>query len=158
MSDESLTLAVPSKGRLEEETRRVFGESRLPIARPGGARSYVGSIKNQPAARLPRRQAMNALVLTPGAPLTHRGLAQGVTFITGHAAATGEWGYGEPEHDWAALANAATAATGVAMTRAQGQAMTSSTSARYDHSPHVPKPSNGGMIAIRMAKTTTMGV
>jgi ATP phosphoribosyltransferase len=48
MSDEGLVLAVPSKGRLEEETRRVFGESRLPIARPGGARSYVGSIKNQP--------------------------------------------------------------------------------------------------------------
>ncbi len=48
MSDEGLVLAVPSKGRLEEETRRVFGESRLPIARPGGTRSYVGSIKNQP--------------------------------------------------------------------------------------------------------------
>src|SRR6476620_10496523 len=48
MADENLTIAVPSKGRLEEETRRVFGESRLPIARPGGARSYVGSIKNQP--------------------------------------------------------------------------------------------------------------
>jgi len=48
MADEELVLAVPSKGRLEEETRRVFGESRLPITRPGGARSYVGAIKNQP--------------------------------------------------------------------------------------------------------------
>jgi len=48
MADENLILAVPSKGRLEEETRRVFGESRLPITRPGGARSYVGAIKNQP--------------------------------------------------------------------------------------------------------------
>ncbi len=48
MSEEGLVLAVPSKGRLEEETRRVFGESRLPIARPGGARSYSGSIKSQP--------------------------------------------------------------------------------------------------------------
>ena len=45
--EENLVLAVPSKGRLEEETRRVFGESRLNILRPGGARSYVGSIKNQ---------------------------------------------------------------------------------------------------------------
>ncbi len=48
MSDEGLILAVPSKGRLEEEARRVFGEARLPIARPGGSRSYIGSIKNQP--------------------------------------------------------------------------------------------------------------
>src|SRR5690606_956272 len=43
-----LTLAVPSKGRLEELTRKVFASSRLTIARPGGPRSYAGSIKNQP--------------------------------------------------------------------------------------------------------------
>ncbi len=36
-----------------------------------------------------------------GAPLTHRGLAQAVTFVTGHAA-TGE----APDLDWAALARA----------------------------------------------------
>ena len=47
-----------------------------------------------------------AAAASAGAPLTHRGLAQGVTFITGHAAATTEGGYGEPEHDWAALAGA----------------------------------------------------
>jgi uroporphyrin-III C-methyltransferase len=35
-----------------------------------------------------------------GAPLTHRGLAQAVTFVTGHAA------HGEPDLDWAALARA----------------------------------------------------
>ena len=34
-----------------------------------------------------------------GAPLTHRGLAQAVTFVTGHAAAGGE-----PDLDWPALA------------------------------------------------------
>ena len=43
-----ITLAVPSKGRLEELTRKAFSSSRLTIARPGGARSYIGSIKNQP--------------------------------------------------------------------------------------------------------------
>lgn len=43
-----LVLAVPSKGRLEEQTRKLFSASRLPIARPGGARSYIGSIKDQP--------------------------------------------------------------------------------------------------------------
>ena len=37
-----------------------------------------------------------------GAPLTHRGLAQSVTFATGHAAA----GTGEPDLDWGALAKA----------------------------------------------------
>ena len=36
-----------------------------------------------------------------GAPLTHRGSAQAVTFITGHAAAGGE-----PDLDWASLAHA----------------------------------------------------
>ena len=34
-----------------------------------------------------------------GAPLTHRGLAQSVTFVTGHAASGGE-----PDLDWASLA------------------------------------------------------
>ena len=47
-----------------------------------------------------------AAAASAGAPLTHRGLAQGVTFITGHAAAKGDGGYGEPEHDWATLAGA----------------------------------------------------
>jgi ATP phosphoribosyltransferase len=41
----NLVLAVPSKGRLEELTRKLFAQARLPIARPGGARSYQGSIK-----------------------------------------------------------------------------------------------------------------
>ena len=35
-----------------------------------------------------------------GAPLTHRGSAQAVTFVTGHAA------HGEPDLDWASLARA----------------------------------------------------
>jgi uroporphyrin-III C-methyltransferase len=39
-----------------------------------------------------------------GAPLTHRGLSQAVTFITGHAAPKGEESWGEPELDWATLA------------------------------------------------------
>ncbi len=45
-----------------------------------------------------------AAAASAGAPLTHRGLAQAVTFVTGHAApkADGE-GYGEPELDWTVL-------------------------------------------------------
>jgi ATP phosphoribosyltransferase len=66
MTEEGLVLAVPSKGRLEEETRRVFGEARLPIARPGGARSYMGSIKNQPAVTVhfyPAGEIARALIM-----------------------------------------------------------------------------------------------
>jgi uroporphyrin-III C-methyltransferase len=39
-----------------------------------------------------------------GAPLTHRGLSQAVTFVTGHAAPTGDDAWGEPALDWATLA------------------------------------------------------
>ncbi|MDB5460684.1 MAG: uroporphyrin-III C-methyltransferase, partial [Caulobacteraceae bacterium] len=35
--------------------------------------------------------------------LTHRGLAQAVTFVTGHAAMTPEGEAGEPDLDWMAL-------------------------------------------------------
>ena len=38
-----------------------------------------------------------------GAPLTHRGLAQAVTFVTGHAAMTPEGEAGEPDLDWLVL-------------------------------------------------------
>ena len=86
MTEEQLVLAVPSKGRLEEETRRVFGESRLPIARPGGARSYVGSIKNQPqvsvrfypAAEIARELIMGAIdVGVTGSDLIHEAAENG---------------------------------------------------------------------------------
>jgi len=40
-----------------------------------------------------------AAAAAAGAPLTHRGAAQAVTFVTGHAA-----GGGEPDLDWASLA------------------------------------------------------
>ena len=86
MNDDGLVIAVPSKGRLEEETRRVFGESRLPIARPGGARSYVGSIKNQPgvsvrfypAAEIARELIMGAIDIgVTGSDLIHEAAENG---------------------------------------------------------------------------------
>lgn len=43
-----ITLAVPSKGRLEELTREWFSARGLSISRPGGARSYLGVIKGEP--------------------------------------------------------------------------------------------------------------
>ena len=44
----SLTLAVPSKGRLEELTRDWFAQNGLTITRPGGARSYLGAVDGLP--------------------------------------------------------------------------------------------------------------
>jgi ATP phosphoribosyltransferase len=43
-----ITLAVPSKGRLEELTREWFAQNGLTITRPGGARSYLGAIEGMP--------------------------------------------------------------------------------------------------------------
>lgn len=43
-----ITLAVPSKGRLEELTREWFAANGLTITRPGGARSYLGAIEGLP--------------------------------------------------------------------------------------------------------------
>ena len=43
-----ITLAVPSKGRLEELTREWFADKGLTITRPGGARSYLGAIEGMP--------------------------------------------------------------------------------------------------------------
>lgn len=43
-----LTLAVPSKGRLEVDTREAFAKVGLEIDRAGGARSYQGSVAGQP--------------------------------------------------------------------------------------------------------------
>jgi uroporphyrin-III C-methyltransferase len=41
-----------------------------------------------------------------GAPLTHRGLAQAVTFVTGHAAPRDGQEWGQPDLDWTMLARA----------------------------------------------------
>jgi len=43
-----LTLAIPSKGRLEEETREVFANAGVKIDRAGGARSYFGTAEVLP--------------------------------------------------------------------------------------------------------------
>ena len=54
---------------------------------------------------VPGISAALAASASVGAPLTHRGMAQAITFVTGHAAMRdGETG--EPDLDWAALANA----------------------------------------------------
>lgn len=41
----TVTLAIPSKGRLEELSRAIFAEAGMPVERPGGARSYSGFLE-----------------------------------------------------------------------------------------------------------------
>jgi uroporphyrin-III C-methyltransferase len=53
-----------------------------------------------PCEVVPGVSAALAAAASAGAPVTYRGVAQAVTFVTGHAAGEG----GEPELDWAALA------------------------------------------------------
>jgi uroporphyrin-III C-methyltransferase len=52
---------------------------------------------------IPGVTAALAAAAGAGAPLTHRGLAQAVTFVTGHAAMTLECEPGEPDLDWPVL-------------------------------------------------------
>jgi ATP phosphoribosyltransferase len=44
----TITLALPSKGRLQEEAMDLFAGSGLTIERPGGARSYLGEMAAMP--------------------------------------------------------------------------------------------------------------
>ncbi|WP_158917396.1 uroporphyrinogen-III C-methyltransferase [Caulobacter sp. S45] len=52
---------------------------------------------------IPGVSAAFAAASASGAPLTHRGLAQAVTFVTGHAAMTPGGAPAEPDLDWIAL-------------------------------------------------------
>jgi uroporphyrin-III C-methyltransferase len=65
------------------------GGEELAFCRAAGVEAHV----------VPGVTAALAASAGAGAPLTHRGLAQAVTFVTGHAASGGE-----PDLDWAALA------------------------------------------------------
>lgn len=44
----TIMLAVPSKGRIQEESIAIFEQAGLAIERPGGARSYLGEIEGWP--------------------------------------------------------------------------------------------------------------
>jgi uroporphyrin-III C-methyltransferase len=71
----------------------IFGRGgeELEAAREAGVECHV----------VPGVTAALAAAADAGAPLTHRGSAQAVTFVTGHAAKGGE-----PDLDWASLAKA----------------------------------------------------
>ena len=67
------------------------GGEELEFCRAAGVETHV----------VPGISAALAASASAGAPLTHRTLAQAVTFVTGHAASGGE-----PDLDWASLARA----------------------------------------------------
>ena len=48
-----LVLAVPSKGRLQENAEAFFARAGLPLVKPRGARDYRGTIAGLPASRSP---------------------------------------------------------------------------------------------------------
>ena len=81
-----LVLAVPSKGRLEQDTRQAFADAGLPIDRPGGARSYQGDIAALPGVTvrfLPASEIARELIRgeihvgVTGADLIHESSEQG---------------------------------------------------------------------------------
>ncbi len=45
MSNSPVIIAVPSKGRLQENANAFFARAGLKVARPGGARNYRGHLK-----------------------------------------------------------------------------------------------------------------
>jgi len=57
-----------------------------------------------PCEVVPGVSAALAAAAAAGAPLTHRGLAQAVTLVTGHAAPAGGDDWSEPDLDWPVLA------------------------------------------------------
>jgi uroporphyrin-III C-methyltransferase len=70
----------------------------------GGEELAAARAAGVPCEVVPGVSAGIAASASTGAPLTHRGLAQAVTFVTGHAAPDGGEGWSEPVLDWAALA------------------------------------------------------
>jgi len=76
----------------------IFGRGgeELEAARAAGVEVHV----------VPGVTAALAAGASAGAPLTHRGAAQAVTFVTGHAALKNGEGAGEPDLDWDSLAKA----------------------------------------------------
>src|SRR5258706_8124688 len=79
--------------RLKGVVPFIFGRGgeELEACRAAGVETHI----------IPGVTAALAAGASAGAPLTHRGSAQAVTFVTGHAAAGGE-----PDLDWDALAKA----------------------------------------------------
>jgi uroporphyrin-III C-methyltransferase len=67
----------------------------------GGEELEAARAAGVPCHVIPGVTAAFAAGASAGAPLTHRGSAQAVTFVTGHAAKGGE-----PDLDWASLAKA----------------------------------------------------
>ena len=124
VSDEILDLAPASARRISVAKRKsrhsyaqgeidrmlvAFAQEGLNVVRLKGGDPFIFGRGGEeleacraagvPCEVVPGVTAALAASADAGAPLTHRGLAQAVTFVTGHAAAGSE-----PDLDWASLA------------------------------------------------------
>jgi uroporphyrin-III C-methyltransferase len=72
----------------------------------GGEELLACRAAGVPCEVVPGVSAALAAAASVGAPLTHRALAQSVTFVTGHAAAAPDGTWAEPDLDWGSLARA----------------------------------------------------
>src|SRR3954453_22591889 len=131
VSDEILALAPPAARRIsvakrksrhsysEDEINRMlvaFALEGLKVVRLKGGDPFIFGRGGEEleACRaagvachiVPGVTAALAAAAEAGAPLTHRGQAQAVTFVTGHAATRDGEGAGEPDLDWRSLAKA----------------------------------------------------
>lgn len=80
-----LTIAIPSKGRLQENTHDFFARAGLKVLQPGGARNYRGAIKGLPdveiaflsASEIARELAAGNVHLgVTGTDLVHENIAE----------------------------------------------------------------------------------
>ncbi len=97
-----ITLAVPSKGRLEELTRDWFAAKGMRITRPGGARSYLGAVDGWPdvtvrffpASEIARELIRGTIDLgVTGLDLIHETSESGPASVT----VAGELGFGNAD-------------------------------------------------------------
>ena len=129
VGDEVLALAAPGARRLYVGKRKsshsvpqadlndllvALGRQGLQVVRLKGGDPFMFGRGGEELAAcraadvecevVPGVSAALAAAASCGAPLTHRGLAQAVTFVTGHAAVDEHGAAGAPDLDWAALA------------------------------------------------------
>ena len=101
-SIDALLVALALEGHV---VVRVKGGDPFVFGR-GGEELMACRAAGVPCEVIPGISAAFAAAASAGVPLTHRGLAQSVTFATGHAAISADGGIGAPDLDWAALAEA----------------------------------------------------
>jgi uroporphyrin-III C-methyltransferase/precorrin-2 dehydrogenase/sirohydrochlorin ferrochelatase len=98
MNQADINALLVRLGREGKQVIRLKGGDPFLFGR-GGEEMLAVEAAGLPCHIVPGITAAAGIGAATGVPLTHRGIARNVTYITGHTAA------GEPDADWAALAN-----------------------------------------------------